>query len=62
MTIAAAIGRVSGMTRWTKPRSEFAPSTRAASNSSSGMPSTKLRVSSTANGTCSAASGRMTAQ
>ena len=49
--IAAAMGRVSGMTRWMKPRIALPPSTRAASNSSSGMPLMKLRVESTANGT-----------
>ena len=46
--MAAAIGRVSGRMMCQKIRAAFAPSTRAASNSSSGMPLTKLRVSSTA--------------
>ena len=45
-----------------KPLITLPPSTRAASKSSSGMPWTKFRASRTANGTCSAAIGRITAQ
>ena len=56
------IGRVSGSRTYQKVRAVFAPSTRAASSSSFGMPSTKFRASSVVNGICSAATGRMTAQ
>ncbi len=41
---AAAIGRVSGMIKCLKVRTGLAPSTRIASNSSSGRPLMKLRV------------------
>jgi len=59
--IAAVIGLLSGSSTYQKVRPVFAPSTRAASSNSLGIPSTKLRASNVVNGICRAATGRITA-